>query len=100
MSKVDYKTVFEPYPNPINRLLGTKIKSKSKVRIEENMVNASSSTSCIQPNTVFEPYSNSINSLQQVNNDSKLSQNCHSPTPPQPQPNPNTTKSWVRLGNH
>ena len=48
---VEPKTVFEPFPNPKNSLLGPqkvkndpKIKSKSNVRIERNRENESCST--------------------------------------------------------
>ena len=48
---MDPKTVLEPYPNPKNSPFGPKnvkndpkIKSKSKVRIEENIKNESCST--------------------------------------------------------
>jgi len=47
----DLKTVFEPYPNPNNSLLGhqkvknnPKFKSKSNIRIERNIENESFST--------------------------------------------------------
>ena len=48
-TRVDPKTVFEPYPNPKNSPLGpkkydAKIESKSNVRIEGNIENESCST--------------------------------------------------------
>ena len=59
------QTVFEPFHNPKNKLLGPqkvkddpKIKSKSNVRIERNKEDESCSTTYVDPKTVVEPYSN------------------------------------------
>ena len=56
---------FEPFPNPKNSPLGpqkvekdTKIKSKSKVRIERNIENESCFTTWVDPKTVVDPYPN------------------------------------------
>ena len=52
-----------------------KIKSKSKVRIEENIENKSCSTICVDPKTVFEPYLDPKNSTfgpKKVKKNSKI----------------------------
>ena len=61
---VDRRTVFEPYPNSKNSPLepkrvknDPKYKSKSNVRIKENIGNESCSTRWVDPKTVVEPYS-------------------------------------------
>ena len=62
-SRVDPKTVLEPYPNAKNSPLGSqkvknypKIKLNSKVRIEGIVENKSCSTTRIDGKTDFEPY--------------------------------------------
>ena len=62
-TRVDPKTVFEPYPDPKNSPFGpktvkndSKIKAKLKSQSEVNMENKSSSTTSVDPKTVFEPY--------------------------------------------
>ena len=60
---VDPKTFFELYPDPKNSPLepqkvqnDPKIKSKTKVRIEETIKNRSCSNTWVDSKTVFEPH--------------------------------------------
>ena len=79
---VDPKTVVKPYFYPQTSRLGPqkdrndhKIKSKSKVRIEESIGNKSGSTIWVYPKTVVETYPNPKNSPlgpQKVNNEPKI----------------------------
>ena len=66
---MDSKTDLEHYTDPNNNPLGhqkvkndPRIKSKSKVRIEENIENKRCSTTRIEPKTGFKPYPNPKNS--------------------------------------
>ena len=63
------KTVFEPYTDPKNCPFrqkkvktDSKIKSKSKVIIEENVENKSLSTTWVDHKTYFQPYPDPKNS--------------------------------------
>ena len=81
------KNSFWTLPNPKNSPLvpqkvkkDPKIKTKSKVGIEEIIENENCLTTCVQPTTVFEPYSHPKNSLlesQKVKNNPKIKSNSN-----------------------